>query len=249
MGDDVGEPHNTIFVTGLPEGTDDDTLKGAFEAYGQIKWHRVMRGAKIAGLVQYSSIEEATYVVENLNGSILYEGHSPVTIRFANKTGPSAGKGGGKGPGAQQRSSPYGQPAAGGWSGFSGGGGRPGNNGKGGGKGGKAGARELLMDLKSHNKLPGGDAPPEPNSEVFVGSLPFDTTNEDVYEMFAPFGAIPPRGVKALTNPDGSCKGVAFVNYLDPLHAQLAIETLHGHPMPNGRTLEVKLKTPKAAPP
>lgn len=55
--------------------------------------------------------------------------------------------------------------------------------------------------------------------EVFIKNLPSDTTDCDLYKLFAPFGAISPSGVKAMVNADGSCKGIGFVDFMDPSHA------------------------------
>merc|ERR1712187_851470 len=79
---------------------------------------------------------------------------------------------------------------------------------------------------------------------LFVGSLPEDTTDNDLYEIFSPFGAIPSRGVKALQTPEGICKGIGFINFLTAEACQRAIMTLNGTMMPSGRTLKVTPKGP-----
>merc|ERR1712187_88846 len=168
------------------------------------------------------------------------------------------GKGGCKAPGSgSMRASPYfPSQGAGGWNSIT----QTGKamigykgakvNGKAAGKGGKNFGQtilELKRDLQAASKLPGGTFDSwDPEAEIFVGSLPRDASNEDVYEIFAPFGAIPCRGVKAMTHADGSGKGVAFVNFIEPESAQAAIEALDGHPMPSGRKLEVRLKNKKS---
>jgi hypothetical protein len=80
--------------------------------------------------------------------------------------------------------------------------------GKGGkGKGGAAGSFEALFQaVKGAGVLGGGKAPQE--CQVFLKNLPSDTTDADLYKLCPPFGAIPPNGVKAMLNPDGSCKGI-----------------------------------------
>merc|ERR1712048_761184 len=91
------------------------------------------------------------------------------------------------------------------------------------------------------------------NGAIWIGGLPYDTTDLDLYQIFAAFGAIPSNGVRAMLNDDGSCKGFGFVNYIDPTHAQTAIATLNGTQMPDGSVIQVKVKAQptgqKGAPP
>merc|ERR1719367_1108667 len=41
---------------------------------------------------------------------------------------------------------------------------------------------------------------------LYVANLPADTTDLDLYRIFAPFGAIAPKGVRAMLNEDMSCR-------------------------------------------
>mmetsp|Transcript_23288 Transcript_23288/g.50982 ORF Transcript_23288/g.50982 Transcript_23288/m.50982 type:complete len:172 (+) Transcript_23288:1-516(+) len=121
--------------------------------------------------------------------------------------------------------------------------------GKGGGKGGgkgKGGFGDILKGLIAAKALPGTESETHPGVPVFVGSLPRDTTDLDLYKVFGTFGAVPPRGIRAMVNDDGSCKGFGFVNYLDANAAQTAIMTLNGTMLPDGKSLIVKLKTDKS---
>merc|ERR1719436_1189987 len=76
-----------------------------------------------------------------------------------------------------------------------------------------SGIVDFRKDLQAEGVLPGGKWQND-DGALHIGSLPPDTTDKDLYEIFAPFGAIPSRGVRAMTNPDGTCTGVAFVNYI-----------------------------------
>merc|ERR1711920_136299 len=76
---------------------------------------------------------------------------------------------------------------------------------------------------------------------VYIKGLPPDTTDVELYRMFAPFG--PVSTARALWNDDGSCKGYGFVNYLDAQAAYSAITILNGTQMSNGAMLEVMLKS------
>merc|ERR1719254_106951 len=99
----------------------------------------------------------------------------------------------------------------------------------------------MKMTLQSSGALPGGKWANDENA-LFVGGLPQDTTTEDLYEIFAPFGAIPSRGCKAMMNDWGGCKGIGFVNYMDANAAQTAIMSLNGATSPDGTTLKVSVK-------
>merc|ERR1712039_986187 len=115
--------------------------------------------------------------------------------------------------------------------------------GKGKGKGKGGGIRDLKMSLQNSGALPGGKWANDENA-LFVGGLPSDTTWADLYEIFAPFGAIPSGGGKAMTDDFGSCKGIGFVNFTDQSVAQTAIMSLNGATMPDGTTLKVSTKQP-----
>mmetsp|Transcript_17101 Transcript_17101/g.43012 ORF Transcript_17101/g.43012 Transcript_17101/m.43012 type:complete len:212 (-) Transcript_17101:121-756(-) len=129
--------------------------------------------------------------------------------------------------------------------------GRPlgGGKGPGGGKGGKGSGNIAVLKkgLQYAGVLPGGKWTNDENA-LFIGGLPTDTTDGDLYEIFAPFGAIPTRGVRAMTNPDGTCKGIGFINFLENASAQNAIATLNGTMMPDGTALKVSIKAVSKGP-
>ena len=83
--------------------------------------------------------------------------------------------------------------------------------------------------------------------------VPFHCQDVDLYKIFAPFGAIAPKGVKAMQYPDGTCQGwghgpqrlfllaesrelhgfkmifdARFVNYVDPMSVKAASDLLNG---------------------
>eukprot|EP00413_Alexandrium_margalefii_P006069 CAMPEP_0204519206 /NCGR_PEP_ID=MMETSP0661-20131031/4611_1 /ASSEMBLY_ACC=CAM_ASM_000606 /TAXON_ID=109239 /ORGANISM="Alexandrium margalefi, Strain AMGDE01CS-322" /LENGTH=208 /DNA_ID=CAMNT_0051524701 /DNA_START=54 /DNA_END=680 /DNA_ORIENTATION=+ len=100
---------------------------------------------------------------------------------------------------------------------------------------------DLKKELQLEDVLPGGQWTND-DGALHIGGLPMDTTDKDVYEIFAPFGAIATRGLKAMMNPDGSCTGVAFVNYLEPESARAAEAALHGRVLKDGKVINVKPK-------
>merc|ERR1719330_2288984 len=64
--------------------------------------------------------------------------------------------------------------------------------------------------------------------QCYVKNLPADTSDYDLYKMFSPFGAIAPSGTKAMLDDSGACRGFGFVDYMDAISAQAAIESLNG---------------------
>jgi len=110
------------------------------------------------------------------------------------------------------------------------------------GGGGGGGFETLFQAVKGSGILGGGQAPED--CQCFVKNLPADTTDLSLYMLFAPFGAIPPNGVKAMMNPDGSCKGIGFVDFTDAAAAANAVMTLNDHAQPDGTMLGVATKKP-----
>lgn len=237
----AGPPSDNLFLSGLPEGFDEASLRTIIGAYGTISQCKVMTaqpGRKAAAMVRFATVEEAQWIVENLNGNIPQGLTDAVEVKFAmskdqNKGGDKGGdKGGGKG-----------------WDSGKGYGGGPydGGKGKDDGKGkGKCSIRTLVKGLSDAGALPGG--PPQGSDEhtLFVAGLPNDTTDIDLYKIFAPFG--PVKGVKAMLDRDtGVCTGTGFVNFMDPNATGMSIQTLNGTMMPDSTWLTVKIKTNKGA--
>jgi len=92
--------------------------------------------------------------------------------------------------------------------------------------------------------LPGGANYENDENTLFVGGLPHDTTDLDLYKIFSPFGAIAPKGIKAMLHlPTGNCKGYGFVNFMDASASQAAVAALNGTTMGDeGAILEVMNK-------
>lgn len=80
------------------------------------------------------------------------------------------------------------------------------------------------------------------DSALYVAGLPPDATDFHLYRLFSPLGAIAPKGVRAMTGEDGTCKGIGFVNYLERQSAELAISIYNGTVMPEGGRLKVAIK-------
>lgn len=83
--------------------------------------------------------------------------------------------------------------------------------------------------------------------KLYVGNLSFDTTESQIREMFAAFGAV--QTAQLITDRDtGRSKGFGFVEMGSDQEAQAAIGGLSGK-MVDGRSLTVNEAKPKEARP
>jgi RNA recognition motif-containing protein len=83
--------------------------------------------------------------------------------------------------------------------------------------------------------------------DIYVGNLPYSTTEEDVSGLFAAYG--PVERVKIITDREtGRSKGFAFVTLGDQAQLNAAIEALNGYDY-QGRALRVNASEPKEARP
>jgi len=116
----------------------------------------------------------------------------------------------------------------------------------GGGKGGKGPSacsiKDLHEGLLEAKALPGGAGYVNDENTLYVANLPPDCGDVDLYKIFSPFGAIAPKGVRAMQKQDGSCKGFGFVNFMDQEASAAAVMTLHGTALADGTTLIVREK-------
>ncbi|HUD01223.1 MAG TPA: RNA-binding protein [Rhabdochlamydiaceae bacterium] len=78
--------------------------------------------------------------------------------------------------------------------------------------------------------------------KLYVGSLPYKTTEDELYQIFSQFGAI--VSVKIVTDRvTGQSKGFGFVEMEKADEAQKAIESVNGSEL-GGRTLVVSIARP-----
>merc|ERR1712129_20953 len=118
-----------------------------------------------------------------------------------------------------------------------------GQNGKDSSKGGEKGMKGLLKGAIESGITPWGERLQE--NCLHVSGLPGDCTDRDLYDLFAPFGAIAPKGVSVMMKGT-ECSGVGFVDFLDNACAQTASQSLNGFRNEDGSmALQV---TPKRAP-
>jgi RNA recognition motif-containing protein len=79
--------------------------------------------------------------------------------------------------------------------------------------------------------------------QIFVGNLAFTTTEEELAQLFHPYGEI--VSVRIMTDRDtGRSRGFGFVEMPDATEAQAAIDGLNGTAL-GGRTLTVNEARPR----
>jgi RNA recognition motif-containing protein len=80
-------------------------------------------------------------------------------------------------------------------------------------------------------------------TNIFVGNLSYQTTQDDLYAAFASYGAV--ERVNIITDRDtGQPRGFAFVEMTESRDAETAISQLNGAEL-NGRALNVNQARPK----
>lgn len=80
-------------------------------------------------------------------------------------------------------------------------------------------------------------------TNIFVGNLSFQTTQEDLLSAFGQYGNV--ERVNIITDRDtGQARGFAFVEMTEKQDAETAIKQLDGAEM-NGRALKVNEARPK----
>lgn len=80
-------------------------------------------------------------------------------------------------------------------------------------------------------------------TNIFVGNLSYQTTQEDLYAAFSAFGSV--ERVNIVTDRDtGQPRGFAFVEMTERRDAETAISKLNGTDL-NGRTMNVNEARPK----
>jgi RNA recognition motif-containing protein len=78
---------------------------------------------------------------------------------------------------------------------------------------------------------------------IYVGNLPFSTTNADLEELFGQHGSVTSAAV-IMDRDTGRSRGFGFVEMSNDEEARAAIEALTGHDM-GGRPLTVNEARPR----
>eukprot|EP00416_Gambierdiscus_australes_P034179 CAMPEP_0171107062 /NCGR_PEP_ID=MMETSP0766_2-20121228/66070_1 /TAXON_ID=439317 /ORGANISM="Gambierdiscus australes, Strain CAWD 149" /LENGTH=345 /DNA_ID=CAMNT_0011568287 /DNA_START=52 /DNA_END=1089 /DNA_ORIENTATION=- len=228
---DPSTPGDQVYIKGLPLDFTDDQLLEVFSAYGQVVWHKVLKrdgASDSVALVQMSSVDEATWIVENLHGNIPQGLTMAVSITFSagpkNKRG-AAGGGGGGGCGSTwglvpassgSRYSPYSNSAP---------------------EGGASDGNlwQMLQGFSAH-KASFSDF--NDGSNLYIKGLPNTVDELYLYKLFAPFGGI--QSVKPVVQDWGA---IGFVKFTHAEEAQVAISQLNGQMMPDGSVIQVSVKS------
>ncbi len=80
------------------------------------------------------------------------------------------------------------------------------------------------------------------NQKLYVGSLPYKTTEDELHQLFSQFGTV--TSVKIVTDRvTGQSKGFGFVEMASADDAQKAIESVNGSQF-GGRSLIVSVARP-----
>lgn len=77
------------------------------------------------------------------------------------------------------------------------------------------------------------------NSKLYVGNLPYQTSESELQDLFTPFGTV--KSAKVIVDRDtGKSKGFGFVEMSSENEAQDAIKNLDGKEN-NGRSIRVNI--------
>ncbi len=82
-------------------------------------------------------------------------------------------------------------------------------------------------------------------TNIFVGNLSYDTTQDELHAAFSEFGAVERVSI-VKDRETGKSRGFGFVEMSDPQEAENAISHLNGAKL-NGRAMNVNEARPKAA--
>ncbi len=78
---------------------------------------------------------------------------------------------------------------------------------------------------------------------IYVGNLPYDSTEEEISQLFAEFGTVSSTNI-IKDKTTGNSKGFGFVEMDDDTEGQKAIDELNGAAL-RGRNLKINLARPR----
>lgn len=79
--------------------------------------------------------------------------------------------------------------------------------------------------------------------KLFIGQIPFEATEHDLWPVFSPLGDVLELSV---LRSQGRSKGCAFLTYATESQAQAAIAAFHGRSIGNSKKLVIKFADQKA---
>mmetsp|Transcript_40006 Transcript_40006/g.101616 ORF Transcript_40006/g.101616 Transcript_40006/m.101616 type:complete len:508 (-) Transcript_40006:150-1673(-) len=239
-------PTTNIYVAGLPHGTDDARLKEVFAAYGEVVWCKVMkedRQGRVPGIVEFSNLEHATWVVANVNGGIPQGLTEPVNVKFKDEKS-GFEKGGGKG---GNRFSPYGPPDSTAFDAFyAGHTSYESVGGKGGGYTVFPPGMPPMMPSEQGGGFtvpPPGMPPmrpsePIPSDNVYIKGLPITTDEVLLKQVFSSFGAV----TQCRVCPGGETRRTALVRFGSIDEAAVCITACNSSHIPAGLTEPIEVR-------
>jgi len=222
----MGEPSDNLYVTNLPSGLEESMVSQFFSIYGTVTSCKVLKNpiatGKTAALVRFASIEEATSILQTLNGTVPTGLEEPVQVKFASKKVEPAVKGAGKGAWEAPPSL-----AQGGMGKMGAMGAAKGGYGKWDGKwdGGGAAAHAAAAPYFAAGQQNGGWEP-EISDNIYIQGLPAGTTDESLRQTFMEFGNIKTLKLLPSKFPDSPC--AALIRYDSTETAKLTKEILNG---------------------
>eukprot|EP00931_Biecheleriopsis_adriatica_P036442 TRINITY_DN20996_c0_g1_i1.p1 TRINITY_DN20996_c0_g1~~TRINITY_DN20996_c0_g1_i1.p1 ORF type:complete len:526 (-),score=101.02 TRINITY_DN20996_c0_g1_i1:165-1673(-) len=270
-GQQMAPPSDNLYIKGLPPGITEAAVTSTFTNYGTVVQCKVMdqqQGNPCVAMVRMSSVDEAAWVKENLDGNIPHGLDNIVSVNFAtsNSKG-SKGKGApaaleatngssygawdngsqGAGKGVVIRPSPYGSAKGGsakgnGWMGDDGQAAAQQPRGSAPSAEMMTAVSETVEQIKGY--MPAAPAHAEDPRHLHIKGLASDIDDLWLYYVFAPFGGVT-SVILERDDASGNCTGEAFVKYGLPEDAQLAMETISGNPLPDGSVIEVTVKSGK----
>merc|ERR1719171_3305089 len=118
-----------------------------------------------------------------------------------------------------------------------------GNAGSGKGPGGRPAfdMKAYIKGLQQPGIVPGGTKWTNSEQTLYIAHLSSTCEELDLYNMFARFGPI--HSVHIHRDDSGACKGIGFVNFMDVMAVQNAVNSLNGQPLPTGMHLIVNVKS------
>eukprot|EP00416_Gambierdiscus_australes_P019657 CAMPEP_0171069682 /NCGR_PEP_ID=MMETSP0766_2-20121228/9298_1 /TAXON_ID=439317 /ORGANISM="Gambierdiscus australes, Strain CAWD 149" /LENGTH=269 /DNA_ID=CAMNT_0011526091 /DNA_START=55 /DNA_END=864 /DNA_ORIENTATION=+ len=220
-------PSERVYVSGLQPGMTKEKMTEIFGPYGTLK-EAVMVSGNSACILVFASLDEAQWLVDNMDGNMPEGISTPLKVKFANRPANAAPAMPtfGAGAAAANRPGPYGQATTATSMVFP-----------------KASIQMLKQNMQMQGRLPTCKTR-RPDHQLCVKNLPPDTTAADLCEIFAPFGAISFKGCRALLDASGNCTGVGFVDFIEESSAKAAARTLDGFMSPGSMALRVLLNSP-----
>lgn len=238
-----GPPSDRIYIKGLPAGLSEQAVWEVFEPYGALLSVRLYPSPEeTAALLHLGALEQAQWLVSNLDGNIPQGIPTPVSVKFVNQHKPAATPkvwAGGGGPCTPPASRGVSALAA-------------------------SGLPEHCVPGAVRSPVPGWSPSPSASpemaiamgntvgrkvrplaadaSQLYVSQLPTTVDDLYLYKVFAPFGAVQSVGIKR--GPDDAwCVG--FIKMARAADAQKAILGLNDNMLPDGAILRVSVKRHK----